>query len=70
MCFRKRREKEKERYERYGGRYSGPLILKGRIGREILETIRNTPKPDDTKLREEVEELRKKIIEAKENGTF
>lgn len=70
MCFRKRREKEKERYERYGGRYSGPLILHGRIGRSILETIRNTPKPDDSKLEEEVERLREKIEQAKRDGTF
>lgn len=46
------------------------LILHGRIGRSILETIRNTPKPDDTKLNEEVEKLKAEIIKAKENGTF
>lgn len=67
MCFKRKRRTEEERLS---CRYSPPIILRGRMGREILETIRNTPKPDDTKLRVEVEELEKKIIEAKENGTF
>lgn len=46
------------------------LNLSGRIGKSIIETIRNTPKPDDTELKKEVEELKKAIIEAKKNGTY
>lgn len=46
------------------------LILHGRIGRSILETIRNTPKPDDTKLEEDVKKLEETIKKAKEDGTF
>lgn len=57
---------EVRRYER-----SKPsLFLKGRIGRSIIETIRNTPKPDDTQLKKEVEELMERIRKAKQNGTF
>ena len=46
------------------------LVLRGRIGKSILETIRNTPKPDDRKLEEEVQKLESTIKKAKERGTF
>ncbi|NEX00446.1 hypothetical protein SAMN04487829_0013 [Pseudobutyrivibrio sp. NOR37] len=44
--------------------------LHGRIGRSILETILNTPKPDDSKLRERAKEVEALMLEAKKNGTF
>ena len=54
------------RYER-----SKPsLFLRGRIGKSIIETIRNTPKPDDTQMKKEVEAIMQRIRKAKENGTF
>ena len=46
------------------------LVLRCRIGKSILETIRNTPKPDDRKLEEEVQKLESTIKKAKERGTF
>ncbi len=39
--------------------------LSGKLGREIFETIKNSPAPDHTKLREEVEELKAQILEAR-----
>lgn len=33
--------------------------LRGKIGKSIIETIMNTPKPDRTKLHEEAEKCRK-----------
>ena len=54
------------RYER-----SKPsLFLRGRIGKSIIETIRNTPKPDDTQMKKDVEAIMQRIRKAKENGTF
>ena len=46
------------------------LFLRGRIGKSIIETIRNTPKPDDTQMKKEVEAIMQRIRKAKENGTF
>lgn len=42
--------------------------LSGKNGRLIFETIKNTPAPDRTKLREEAEELKAKILAARKNG--
>ena len=42
--------------------------LSGKNGRSIFETIKNTPAPDRTKLRKEVEELKAKILAARNNG--
>ena len=39
--------------------------LTGRNGRKIFETIKNSAAPDHTKLREEVEELKAKILETR-----
>lgn len=44
--------------------------MSGKGSLDIIETIRNTPKPDLTQLEEESEELKKRILEAKRNGTF
>lgn len=41
--------------------------LSGKLGHEIFETIKNSPAPDHTKLREEVEELKAKILAARNN---
>jgi hypothetical protein len=41
--------------------------LRGRSGRAIFETIKNTPAPDRTKLREEVEALKAKILAVRTN---
>ena len=41
--------------------------LSGRNGRAIYETIKNSPAPDRTKLREEVEELKAEILAARNN---
>ena len=56
-------------------RYKQPIkpnigALKGRIGMSIIETIRNTPKPDHTELRKRCDELEAKILAARANGTF
>ncbi|MCR4568518.1 MAG: hypothetical protein K5769_10725 [Pseudobutyrivibrio sp.] len=44
--------------------YTKPNIgnLKGKIGKSILETVRNTPIPDRTNLEAEVRELENKIM--------
>ena len=42
--------------------------LSGRNGRAIFETIKNSPAPDRTKLREEVEELKAKILASRKDG--
>ncbi|MCR5606446.1 MAG: hypothetical protein K6F69_06500 [Treponema sp.] len=44
--------------------YTKPSIgnLKGKIGRSIIETVRNTPIPDRTKLENEVKELENIIM--------
>ena len=44
--------------------YTKPNIgnLKGKIGRSIIETVRNSPIPDKTKLEAEVKELEKRIM--------
>ena len=46
--------------------YSKPNManLRGRLGKSIIETIMNTPKPDETKLREEAHEIEKLMIAA------
>lgn len=41
--------------------------LKGRLGREIIEIIKNTPVPDRTKLYAESEEIKRRILAAKAN---
>lgn len=42
----------------------GMTHLHGRVGRDIFETIRNTPKADHTQLKKECEEFEKHIKEA------
>ena len=51
-------------------RYIKPNMgaLRGRIGREILETIRNTPKPDLTELNRQADEVETRILAARQNG--
>lgn len=44
--------------------------LHGKIGRSIIETILNTPKPDDSKLKERAKEVEALMLAAKKNGTF
>lgn len=46
--------------------YSKPNManLRGRLGKSIIETIMNTPKPDETKLKEEAHEIEKLMIAA------
>lgn len=36
--------------------------LRGRIGRSILETIRNTPRPDRTDLEKRAEECKRSLL--------
>lgn len=50
-------------------RYVKPNMgaLKGRLGREIIEIIKNTPVPDRTKLYAESEEIKRRILAAKAN---
>lgn len=42
--------------------------LKGRMGREIVEIIRNTPTPDRTSLAAEAEKIKLRILAAKRDG--
>lgn len=51
-------------------RYVKPNIgaLHGRIGRSILETIRNTPRPDRTDLEKRADEARARLLAARKNG--
>lgn len=42
--------------------------LKGRMGREIVEIIKNTPTPDRTALNAEAEKIKLRILAAKRNG--
>lgn len=44
--------------------------LHGKIGRSIIETILNTPKPDDSRLKERAREVEARMLAAKKNGTF
>ena len=44
--------------------------IHGKIGRYIIETIRNTPKPDDSRLKERAEEVEALMLAAKRSGTF
>lgn len=46
--------------------YSKPNManLRGRLGKSIIETIMNTPKPDKTKLKEEAYEIETLMIAA------
>ena len=49
--------------------YSKPNManLRGPVGRSIVETIRNTPKPDRTKLRREADECLANILKKEDN---
>lgn len=51
-------------------RYNKPNIgsLPKEIGKDILMTIMNTPKPDYEKRKKEAEELEEKIFAAEYNG--
>lgn len=51
-------------------RYTVPNMgaLKGRYGRAIVETIRNTPQPDRTAIKQEVKNIRLHIMAERENG--
>lgn len=42
--------------------------LPGRIGREIIDEIRNTPAPDYTQLNKEADEFAEKMLERRKNG--
>lgn len=42
--------------------------LHGKMGHKIMEYMRNTPRPDDTKLIKEVEEAEARIMELRKNG--
>ena len=47
-------------------RYVKPnMVLHGRMGREILETIMNTPKPDLTELNRQADEVESRIMAAR-----
>ena len=41
--------------------------LRGRIGRSIIETIRNTPAPDRTAMDMECRKMEREILAAEEN---
>ena len=49
--------------------YSKPNManLRGPIGRSIIETIKNTPKPDRSKLREEADACLAAILKEEKN---
>ncbi len=49
--------------------YSKPNIgnLRGRIGKSILQTVRNTPRPDRSELERDVQEAIEKIMAARAN---
>ena len=42
--------------------------LKGRVGMSIIETIRNTPKPDHTVSEKRVAEFTKRVLAERANG--
>lgn len=46
------------------------LFIPGKVGRAILEEIKNAPKPDEKEMQKECDEIKARILEAKENETF
>ena len=44
--------------------------LPAKLGRAVFNEILNSPKPDMEELRKKADEIRNRIREAKENGTF
>ncbi len=44
--------------------------LHGKVGMSIIETIRNTPKPDRKELEKQCAEIEARVLAAKSNGTF
>ena len=44
--------------------------LEGELGMQIMETIRNTPRPDFVRLGAEADALEARIAEARANGTY
>lgn len=53
-------------------RYVKPNMtnLRGRLGKSILNTLKNAPAPDLTEQKKAVREMNSRIKAAKENGAF
>ncbi len=43
--------------------------LHGKVGLSIIETILNTPRPDDTELEKECERLEERMLATQRNGS-